>query len=305
MAPELVQEQPYNHTVRAGGGRGGAEGGGRRRGGIWRAEQAAQAAAQTTALQKLLGLVPTLGPLDGTATLHGLQVDLWSLGVILYELFVGQPPFYTTSIYTLIKQIVREAVKYPDTMSPLFASFLQAGWVGWVGGGGGVGGGAGAPTDRCKCSDSAAARDALSRLPQPPGHHLAPPFPPCVPACRACWRSSRRCAWTGRSCWTTPSWRRRRRTRSGLHARQRWRRGKQRRMRRPHSSRVCRAAPPPLLLHRVSTGCDWNGCCGCRCPAAACTEPSTTVTCISCCWPSPLTACLAPLYVQSTEAPRQ
>lgn len=66
MAPELVQEQPYNHTV-----------------------------------------------------------DLWSLGIILYELFVGQPPFYTTSIYTLIKQIVRELVKYPDNMSPLFASFLQ------------------------------------------------------------------------------------------------------------------------------------------------------------------------------------
>ncbi|EFN52208.1 hypothetical protein CHLNCDRAFT_26970 [Chlorella variabilis] len=67
MAPELVQEQPYNHTV-----------------------------------------------------------DLWSLGVILYELFVGQPPFYTTSIYTLIKQIVREPVKFPDGMSPTFTSFLQA-----------------------------------------------------------------------------------------------------------------------------------------------------------------------------------
>jgi fused-like protein len=45
MAPELVQEQPYNHTV-----------------------------------------------------------DLWSLGVILYELFVGQPPFYTNSIYSLIQK---------------------------------------------------------------------------------------------------------------------------------------------------------------------------------------------------------
>jgi fused-like protein len=66
MAPELVQELPYNHTV-----------------------------------------------------------DLWSLGVIIYELFVGQPPFYTNSIYTLIHMIVKDPVKYPDNMSPEFKSFLQ------------------------------------------------------------------------------------------------------------------------------------------------------------------------------------
>jgi fused-like protein len=66
MAPELVQEQPYNHTV-----------------------------------------------------------DLWSLGVILYELFLGQPPFYTTSIYSLIQLIIKEPVKYPDNMTPEFKSFLK------------------------------------------------------------------------------------------------------------------------------------------------------------------------------------
>jgi serine/threonine protein kinase len=66
MAPELVQEQPYTHSV-----------------------------------------------------------DLWSLGVILYELYTGQPPFYTTSIYALVKQIVREPVTFPQNISPVFRSFLS------------------------------------------------------------------------------------------------------------------------------------------------------------------------------------
>ncbi|XP_058074020.1 serine/threonine-protein kinase TIO [Magnolia sinica] len=66
MAPELVREQPYNHTA-----------------------------------------------------------DLWSLGVILYELFVGQPPFYTNSVYALIRHIVKDPVKYPDNMTPNFRSFLK------------------------------------------------------------------------------------------------------------------------------------------------------------------------------------
>ncbi|KAK3004965.1 hypothetical protein RJ639_018407 [Escallonia herrerae] len=66
MAPELVREQPYNHTA-----------------------------------------------------------DLWSLGVILYELFVGQPPFYTNSVYALVRHIIKDPVKYPDNMSTNFKSFLR------------------------------------------------------------------------------------------------------------------------------------------------------------------------------------
>ncbi|KAG2481806.1 hypothetical protein HYH03_019228, partial [Edaphochlamys debaryana] len=91
MAPELVQEQPYNHTV-----------------------------------------------------------DLWSLGVILFELYVGQPPFYTNSIYSAAcrplprnpvnplpspvptrptsqphHHIVKDPVKFPTNISPEFKSFLK------------------------------------------------------------------------------------------------------------------------------------------------------------------------------------
>ncbi|TNN72519.1 Serine/threonine-protein kinase 36 [Liparis tanakae] len=57
-------------------------------------------------------------PYDHTA-------DLWSLGCILYELHTGAPPFYTNSIFHLVQLIVRDPVKWPDTMSYTCTSFLK------------------------------------------------------------------------------------------------------------------------------------------------------------------------------------
>ncbi|XP_055861234.1 serine/threonine-protein kinase 36-like isoform X3 [Biomphalaria glabrata] len=57
-------------------------------------------------------------PYDHTA-------DLWALGCILYELFVGSPPFYTNSIFQLVTMIIKDPVKWPKTMSPVFKDFLQ------------------------------------------------------------------------------------------------------------------------------------------------------------------------------------
>ncbi|XP_061818279.1 serine/threonine-protein kinase 36 isoform X1 [Nerophis lumbriciformis] len=57
-------------------------------------------------------------PYDHTA-------DLWSLGCILYELHTGAPPFYTNSIFHLVQLIVKDPIKWPDTMSNTCTSFLK------------------------------------------------------------------------------------------------------------------------------------------------------------------------------------
>lgn len=49
-------------------------------------------------------------PYDHTA-------DLWSVGCILYELYVGTPPFYTNSIFQLVSLIIKDPIKWPKNMN--------------------------------------------------------------------------------------------------------------------------------------------------------------------------------------------
>ena len=80
---------------------------------------------QTTVLASIKGtplyMAPELlqeQPYDHTA-------DLWALGVILYELYVGRPPFDTHNFFALVSMIVSKDVSRPENASLPFGSLLE------------------------------------------------------------------------------------------------------------------------------------------------------------------------------------
>ena len=52
--------------------------------------------------------------LDGK-TGHSYEVDIWSLGVIIYTLIIGKPPFETRDVKTTYKRIKMNAYTFPET----------------------------------------------------------------------------------------------------------------------------------------------------------------------------------------------
>ncbi|KAK2796518.1 hypothetical protein FQN50_009531 [Emmonsiellopsis sp. PD_5] len=49
---------------------------------------------------------------------HGLAVDWWALGVLIYEFIVGQPPFWDPNPMRIYEQIVEGRLRFPTNMPP-------------------------------------------------------------------------------------------------------------------------------------------------------------------------------------------
>ncbi|KAI5159499.1 protein kinase X [Nematocida ausubeli] len=56
---------------------------------------------------------------------HGFEVDFWSLGVILYEMIVGYPPFYHDNQVELCRLIIRGHVKFPSFVDPVSKDLIK------------------------------------------------------------------------------------------------------------------------------------------------------------------------------------
>lgn len=57
---------------------------------------------------------------------YGTQVDYWALGVLMYEFFVGEPPFASYDPSSVAKKIIDSRVEYTKEMSPVMQDVIRA-----------------------------------------------------------------------------------------------------------------------------------------------------------------------------------
>jgi len=56
---------------------------------------------------------------------HGMAVDWWSLGTLIYEMLTGLPPFYSQNINIMYQKILNGELRFPSYVSPDGQSLLE------------------------------------------------------------------------------------------------------------------------------------------------------------------------------------
>ncbi|EAS31296.3 AGC/PKA protein kinase [Coccidioides immitis RS] len=57
---------------------------------------------------------------------HGLAVDWWALGILMYEFLVGQPPFWDPNPLRIYEQIVEGRLRFPSHVTPEARDIISA-----------------------------------------------------------------------------------------------------------------------------------------------------------------------------------
>jgi fused-like protein len=72
--------------------------------------------AATICLHSLKGTPLYIAPEIISEKPYNHKIDIWSLGIIIYELHTGVPPFHADTYYKLLPKILHDKVKYPKDM---------------------------------------------------------------------------------------------------------------------------------------------------------------------------------------------
>eukprot|EP00501_MAST-03F_sp_TOSAG23-6_P002394 GSMAST32.ASY1.ANO1.2502.1 assembled CDS len=71
------------------------------------------------------GTAEYLAPEILNRTGHGTGVDWWALGMVLYEMLTGMPPWYTKEREVLFERVRRSPLEFPKHVSPNAKSVIQ------------------------------------------------------------------------------------------------------------------------------------------------------------------------------------
>jgi serine/threonine-protein kinase len=90
------------------------------------ARASTQSSAYRTETGTLKGKIPYMSPEQCKGAPVDARSDLWSLGVVLYELTVGQRPFRGESDFAIMDQIVNKGARSPGEVLPGYPADLEA-----------------------------------------------------------------------------------------------------------------------------------------------------------------------------------